>query len=242
MKKTPKLEDFIKNYVKNQRITETKEGYASWIKKNAPDAVGRYSTAVQAADTQRRKSLSTYGSTAEDLSSRGLSDSGYADYIDSTAEKQFNKTLSEQKADLIINDANGKHAYENYLKEIEKNRQKSYDAALSKLRNSGIMNYDEAYGAAIALGLSSEDAKSAAEKSTQEIISAARLKVIGAIVNKRLTSQQTQKYADSLGLNDEISKELAEIAYEINESVKNHKYSESYLDYLKEQAQKYDAE
>ena len=240
MAKTPKLEDFIKNYIKTRKITESDEGYESWLKKNAPDSTERLSTALLTADTVRRKSLAEYGSTAENLSSRGLTNSGYASFLSDMAEKRFKSSVAKEQTKFITEKAKSYAGYENYLKEAENARKKSYDSAIIKLRASGLMNFEDAYSEALKLGLTESDAKSAAEKSTGELIEKARLKVVSAIVNKRLTSAQAEKYASSLGLNSDAAKELSEIAYEINESVKNHKYSESYLDYLKEQAKKYD--
>ena len=58
------------------------------------------------------------------------------------------------------------------------------------------------------------------------------------IILNHLGSVQTKEYAISLGLDESLANELGEIAYDLNESVENGKYSESYLDYLREQAKK----
>lgn len=238
MARTATLEDFIKNYVRNKSLTESKEGYSAWLKKNGADSVGALSDGISRADTALKKASVSYGKSAESLGSLGLSKSGYADYLNNTAKKAYTDKLSTLEADYSKAEAKNQKGYESYLEAEKQKYQKTYDAAIKSLEKSGIMNFDKAYSYALELGLSDEDARGAAEKSTSMLIDATRKKIISDIILNHLGSAQTKEYALTLGLDEKMASELGDIAYDLNESVKNGKYSESYLEYLKEQAKK----
>ncbi len=238
MAKTATLEDFIKNYVRNKSLTESKEGYSAWLKKNGVDSVGIMSDGISRTDTALKKASAAYGKRAESLGSLGLSRSGYADYVNRTAKKAYADALSSINADYAKNEAKNLKTYEDHLEAKNQKYRETYDAAIKSLEKSGIMNFDEAYEYALLLGLSDDDARGAAEKSTSMLIDATRKKIISDIILRQLGSAQAKEYALVLGLDEKLASELSDIAYDLNESVENGKYSESYLEYLKEQAKK----
>lgn len=238
MAKTATLEDFIKNYVRNKSLTESNEGYSAWLKKNGADSAEIVSNGISSALASLKKASAAYGKNAEKLSSMGLSNSGYADYINSTAKRAYADRLSTLGADYARNEAKNLNSYESYLQEKNQEYRKTLDTAIKSLKKSGIMDYQKAYEYALTLGLSESDAKGAAEESTSALIESTRKKVIENIILNHLGSVQTKEYAISLGLDESLANELGEIAYDLNESVENGKYSESYLDYLREQAKK----
>ena len=238
MAKTATLEDFIKNYVRNKSLTESDEGYSAWLKKNGQNSLGTLSDGISRADTALKKASGSYGKNAESLNSLGLSKSGYADYVNSTAKKEYADRLSSLNADYEATEANNRKGYESYLEAEQQKYRKTYEAALKSLEKSGIMNFESAYEYALELGLSEEDARGAAEKSTSLLIEETRKKIINDIILNRLGSAQAKEYALSLGLDEKTANELGEVAYDLYESVENGKYSQSYLEYLKEQAKK----
>lgn len=238
MAKNATLEDFIKNYVRNKSLTESNEGYSAWLKRNGADSAAIVSDGISRADTALKKAAASYGKSAESLGSLGLSRSGYADYVNRTAKKEYSDSLSALNADYAKNEAKNLKIYESYLEAEKQKYRETYDAAVKSLEKSGIMNFDKAYEYALELGLSDDDARAAAEKSTSTLIDETRKKIISDIILNRLSSAEAKEYALVLGLDEKLASELGDIAYNLNESVENGKYSESYLEYLKEQAKK----
>ena len=237
MARTKTLEDFIKNYVRNKSLTESKEGYSAWLKKNGADSIGAISDGVSRADTTMKKASVTYGKNAEELDSGGLLRSGYASYINDAARKSYADSLSSLNEEYLKIEAKNLKGYEKYLENENRKHLEAYDAAVKSLEKSGIMDFEKAYGYALELGLNEKEARDAAEKTTASLIGETRKKVINDIILKRLGSAEAKQYALNLGLDEETANELAGIAYELYETVEGG-YSESYLEYLKEQAKK----
>ena len=116
---TPSSDDTITDaeIAPSSGIAETYEAWLSAMEKNKQNAYGKaemdYDKAVLDAEQRYQKSLSNYGATKEQLMDAGLTNSGYAKYLDDRAyatrsseilAAQAGKAEAERAADTAYND------------------------------------------------------------------------------------------------------------------------------------------
>ena len=94
------LESFVKTYLKNKKISD----YEGWLAAYGKDAESAYGEATRAADSRYAASRAEYGARAVSLASRGLSGSGYSDYLNTVAYAEHarakeNALLQKQKTE-----------------------------------------------------------------------------------------------------------------------------------------------
>ena len=123
------IEKFIKNYLRNKMISESKEGYESWLRKNGIDPTGRLSDSIGAAYAEKEKTGSKHSSVAESLSSSGLSKSGYAAYLDSSMNKRLNGRLTDAIESYLTSDLKNRTAYSSELEKQESIRKAEEEKA-----------------------------------------------------------------------------------------------------------------
>ena len=255
MKET-ELEKFIRTYLNNKQISETKEpGYASWIEKNGLNKAAEFGEGIAKAKMNYERFVSPFANTAEKNAENGISDSGYAAYLSDTAKGIRDNTLINQiqrhvgsNAKAITEFTEEKEAEAEKIKKEneaalkkeaellekqEKAKKSIYDTAKRGLEAAGIIDYDEAYKLALEMGVDKDGAKKLATTTTKIARAAAIDRVVRAIVNRTLTKSQTKEYALGLGLSEEDAEELSEIAYRTNESVMDMTAAKDYLDELK---------
>ena len=95
------LQSYVKSYLKNQKISD----YETWIATYGRDAEREYGEAKRDADNMYATSRAEYGQRASKLAARGLTGSGYSDYLNTIAiaerARARDKALtSKKKADL----------------------------------------------------------------------------------------------------------------------------------------------
>ena len=230
--KSKRLEDFIKNYLNNKSISESEDGYRSWLGKNGADTTIALAKNLGAADTEYKMARPTYGSGGERLSTLGLTKSGYAAYLGESRDRTLDGRIKEADEGFASAEKKNRSGYSAFLKEEESKAKKSLNEAKSLLMNSGSTDYDAVYKSATDMGLSESEAELIAKSSTEKAIREARLKVISAIVNKRFGGKQAKEYAEALGLSAELAEELYELAESTNREIDLTK-TEGYLDYLR---------
>ena len=263
------LEKFIRNYVKNKKLTETDEGYAAWLRKNGISGEADFSENVARVRSDYAKSVLPSGKNSELLYGSGLKKSGYADYLEDSALKNQTKGFEESVRGYLQEKGRMKNAFEEdkaaeedakrkaeekaaeeeakrlekeakeeseRLAKEEKAKKALYNSAKKDLEKAGTINYDEAYNYAMEMGLDKESAERLASTTTKIARDNAIYRVTKAIVDKRLTMNQTRLYAISLGLSEEDAEKLAEIAFKTNESVGDITAFEDYLDFLKDKS------
>ncbi len=228
-----RLEDFIKDYLKDKSAELGVKGYAKWLSERGSDTEVKRARAITRADTSYRTSLSGYGKTAEELATSGLNNSGYAKYINTLAEGARNEALESAALSTGKGIARDMKAYEKYLAQAENDRLKAYENAVKSIKSDNITSYNQAYDKAVELGLDEESAKRAAKEASDAVKSSLRQKLLTEIATKRLTSEATRAYALTIGLDESVADELAEYAHKLNESVGSDGVSDTYLDYLK---------
>lgn len=221
-KKIATLEEFIKNYVQNVKIGNTTESYADWLKEHGVDAKRAYSSGIGALDASYLKTTPKYGKAAEKISDMGLSESGYAEYLEGKAKKEYADNRNAAESEYLKLRDNNMKAYTEYTKKSlsneEKLRNETIKSAVNFIKGANNPNFGDAYDYAISQGLSEDDAKAVASKATEYVRYRARKIVAQDIILRRLTRTQTRNYCLTLGLSPEDAEELAEYAYRINES------------------------
>ncbi len=208
-KKNYSLEDYIVKKLRENRKNETQAG-----------AKG-FSSAISAILNKSRKFDTGYGVLAESLAERGLTASGYSDYIRNTSTDEAKSSVVAEEAKKKLLDAEEMLNEEKLKEERENKLFQLQDKLISYAKKEGITDYNALYEYAIYTGISKDDAKSAAQAAAQEarddIRQKAILKTRNSIVNKHLTKKQAYELALSLGLGEEDAKELGELAYKMNQ-------------------------
>ena len=152
-------------------------------------------------------------------------------------KKAEQERLKKQKEEEKLKKAKEKEEEEK-RKESEKAMKEIYKKVKEGLNAAAFADYDKAYAYAIEMGLNEADAKYLAKTSTESVRNSRITKVTNAIVSKGLSMNQAKQYALALGLSEEDASALAEFAFTTNESVTDIVGQDSFLDYLREQANK----
>ena len=236
MKSSESLEDFIKTYLENQAIANTKESYESWAKKNAINSKSLYSTRLADAKTDYMKSKSEYGKLGEALAKNGLSASGYSDYISSRAYSDYQKAKDSAFSEYSENERKNLRDYEaytsaiddknnslvkdylGYLVKLDKTEDNSvYIDTITNIGKQNITDYETAYKIALESGLDEKLAASVAEIGTSIVKNSIKTKVMDSVVKHSMTEEEARQYALSLGLDSESAEQIAAYAKSIND-------------------------
>lgn len=235
MKKTETFEEFVRNYLKNTALSNSKESFASWVRKNGKDAEAEYRDKTLGEVSNYIRSRSEYGKTAEALGNFGLRDSGYADYINKKASADLTSALQKAKTEKIETSEKNVSDYIQNAKELEETNAKMQRSVIKEIERKREINYDRAYEYALDAGLDEKSAETTAKKAIG--VARVRLKndILELIVSERMSKSQTEEYAKGLGLDEEEIKELGEIAKNINETVNSSFYAEYIKDLIEKQ-------
>ncbi len=219
IKRTEKFEDFLKTYIQNAKISENTQSYADWVIKNGIDASAVYDKRMLNAEAEKQISRAEYGSNAERLAAKGLTDSGYSSYINSIAERKAEEKKNEALSDRFEMTENN---IDGYISDIATKKSDVYDKMfdiINRISKADLFDYDSAYSYAITAGLDEESAAEAARSGLILVRTRFKAAALDRIIDKRLTSVQAKEYAEALGLPPEDVKELAEYAKSINEYI-----------------------
>ena len=231
MKKSKTLEEFVKNSLKKKSKRIKTKSFSSWLAERK--AGTSLDDAMRSAAQKQRTALSTYGTRAERLRELELADSGYARYLTARANKELKATENATRVQANDKIADALRGYSNYVSSLEEAEGKLFDKTVKKITELGAINYEEAYKAAIAAGLSEDRAKEAARSGTDILINKVKADIAHDIVAKQLTERETYNYALSLGLSSVDARILAEYARKINEYVSTPKHGDGYLGTMK---------
>ena len=165
MKKRASLQSFFDDYIRNQSITNGPGDYQAYIREQSAKIDDLYGKAMEKLYSDNAKLRPTYGITAESLSNMGLTDSGYAQFIDGKVKSQ----LKSGKNDILAKKNEARTAlassYEDYIKDYVNDRNKLTVDITDKLISNRILDYNSAYSYAISAGLSDREAKIASQNS-----------------------------------------------------------------------------
>lgn len=231
------LKDFLKEYIKTQKLQNSKEEFNAWTAKYGNDAVGNASKMLSALNADYAKSLPSHGAGAERLADMGLAGSGYGEYLAQSSKRLLSegkrKVEESYAEDLKRND----ELYSDYSEKYDVSLQKLKSSVISDIEASGTLDYDTAYLFAINAGLPDEEAMAAATSGSELAKNKARAIVYDAIVDKVLTSGEAFEFSRGLGFTEEEARKLAEFA----KNYRGFRYGggdRTYAEYLRERLEK----
>ena len=231
MAKSPTLEDFVKNYIKNKEKSSGEGAYKAWVSERGIDSEKLYSDTVRDIEGDYHRSKSEYGSVAERLSRLGLSGSGYSDYLNGKAYSEMQRQKANAKETYAKNELSNRRGFSDYVESVEKKLSSDYKNTVSEIESLGITDENEAYELAISKGLSEEEAALVAKSASENARKKLRDKALLTILNKNYGEKQAFQYAVAVGLPEDVANELSMYADMIN---RDGNYSSDYLEYLKD--------
>lgn len=82
------LESFIKQYLNNKRISESKSGYAAWLRRRGIDPTLAESQKISDTDVEEKRAEFGIGSKSSDLRNAGIASSGYSRFLSDSIQKE----------------------------------------------------------------------------------------------------------------------------------------------------------
>lgn len=223
------LTSFIENYLKNKKISD----YESYVAAYGADPEKAYSEAKKEAAGDFEKAKATYGKTAASLLSRGLSGSGYSDYLNASAYAEYVKA---KEAALIKKEEiteNNRKGYLSYLAEQEKaalaanqqaqEKSEKEQKLFDELLEQNLLDEGAAATYLTARGMDEEKAKAYAKESIQVLRGKKSLytQIITEAKRYKMDYSQTIKYALLQGASTQLAEEIAQIVAFQNAAYQN---------------------
>ena len=188
--------------------------FSVWIRKNGAQVKSTV-TPDQAA-AERAKNAPTAGIAAEKLSEKGLSQSGYASFLASEADRIFKeekqKYAQEESAALEKNLS----GYARYLTSHEEAQASLRKQMIERIGKGESFNIESAYQIALASGLTDENARVAANLGVTAAKEKATSRLLEMILAQRLKESRAVEYARSMGFSEEEVERFGAYAKQIN--------------------------
>lgn len=232
--KQTSLQSYIDKYLAEKQAMSNPKSYAEYIMHGGRGAAIVASEGKINSERNYSHSLSSYGKRAENLAEKGLLNSGYAKYFNDKAQRQRIKDIEMGNAGALSIEAENATGYTDYISRLAEEAQKKRDSIINKIADSMITDYGYVYDLALKLGLSENDAETVAKLTTQTAIKKLSDKAVTAVVDKRMSKEQAQKYAESLGLPEAEIEKIANYAEFINQKTDYSGTQQGYLDYIKD--------
>ncbi len=209
------IEKFITNYIRNKKISESKEGYEAWLRKNGVDPTAGLSDSVGKAYAERERAASGNSDTAEALAESGLSDSGYAKYLSASIEDAKNENVSKAIAGYLATDTENKVGYSKELERLESIRIAEEKKAEEERKKAEEKAQEEAKKAE---EKAQEEAKKAEEKALEEAKKAA----------EKAAEEAAKKEAETIKREEKIKEQLLKDAKAGIEAMSTIDYDKAY--------------
>ena len=119
-----KLENFIENYLKNKKISD----YEGWLALYGKDGDAAFRAEKAEADTAYATSRAEQGRRASTLYKKGLSGSGYSDYLNHAAYATRQEALTSAHRKRRETEEENERGYLSYLEEAAKAEEKEQAA------------------------------------------------------------------------------------------------------------------
>lgn len=212
-----------------------KMSLAKWLKEQQ-GLSETYQNETRQAEQTYHQSKSGYGLLGEALAQKGLSQSGYSDYLTGLA---FATRQSSRDKALAAKISATQKGYADYLRAYESQRLSASKSSLSALLSKGITDPDDAYAFSLSQGLSEEDARkisqlaiSISQKQAQTKKDDLRIQVINRLISYGMTKEKGAEYAMQYGFSPEEAQIIGEAAAEFY-NAKDMGFKEfTYQDYL----------
>ena len=115
--------------------------------------------ALTSAQTTRAKRSPDYGAAAEELTDKGLSKTGYAEYLREKNEEAYKALADANRAKNDAREAGNRSGYLAYLQKWESDQDSLMQKTLSHLAEARVSGIEAAYADALAAGLTEDRAR-----------------------------------------------------------------------------------
>ncbi len=199
MKAAKSLEDFLEKHrgLTNSASAKSLSEYMN-SKGIRPEA--NYAAAVRNAVGTRISESGDYGARAEVLARGGLSDGGYAEYLEEAAKARelasVNAANEKMEGEYIAAQA----GFEQYLQKYRSQQDVKMRELESQLVSFGIMRLDETYAIGIDYGLSPDDAATVSASVYRALRDGVFDKCISAAQSSYMDENGIRSYAERMGL------------------------------------------
>ncbi len=188
--------------------------FSVWMRKNGVQS--QNSLTPDKAATIKAKSAPTHGLSAERLFDKGLSNSGYAQFLEGEAEKSFQAAKQQYAQDSASAFEKNLSGYARYLTSHEEAQASLRKQMIDRISKGESFNTEIAYQMALSTGLTDENAKIAASLGVAAAKEKASSRLLEMILEKRLKDIRAMEYARSMGFNEEEIEKFGAYAREIN--------------------------
>ena len=176
---------------------------------------------IKAADTDYAKAKATYGTRASFLLGKGLSESGYSDYLQNAAYAARANKLSEAEKSYADAENKSQSAYAAFLQEARKEAENAYNkeqsntaSAFSKLLAQSVADKEIAKSYLVSMGVDSDTAETLAAQSIDIYKNSfsRRNAVLNTVIGERMEYERAYRYALANGLSERLAREIAALA------------------------------
>ncbi len=204
--------------------------YQNWVDTYGIDSKKIYDSNIKNAETDYKKALSGYGALSESLSSKGLSGSGYSDYINGKAYQTLQKSKADALMDYADNQRKNIKSYSDYITSKQNEAGKLKKDIANQLLSKKITSYDDAFDYAVSAGVDAESAREIAKLTTGITKNEIKKEIGNLAIKNNMTSSEARLYALFSGLSQAEADEIADFVIKYNE---HYSYSDdSYMDNL----------
>ena len=226
-----KLKSFIESYLKNQKISD----YEGWLALYGKDAEGEYQKSRAEADNLYERSRAEHGARASALYSKGLSGSGYSDFLNHAAYAKRQDATERAGVVREKTELENRKGYLSYLEDeaaateaIEKENADEEKKIFSDLLSKKLLSESAAISYLTTRGVEPERAKTLAKQSLEVLYGSQSYidQVIAEASSARMDYTAAYKYAIAKGLSEEAAHSAANIAafYATEQSMNKYYY------------------
>lgn len=180
--------------------------------------------------TSLAKNLSGYGTREEALGARGLSASGYSEYLKQKAIDAGRATVENEKKKERRAEEAAKRSYLDYLASYEKSQSSLSKSVVSALKSDKVLDAEKMYDYALKAGLSAEASKGLYDKVYTAVARDIKDNILRKIFENELSPAAAASYARAVGLNEEDVKAITDAADKYHRELSQ--YTEEFIDYL----------
>lgn len=212
-----KLKNFIENYLKNQKISD----YEGWLALYGKDGDAAFREAKAEADTAYAAARAEHGARASSLYEKGLSGSGYSDFINHTAYATKQNAIRDALREKQKTNAENERGYLSYLEGIaekeateQKAKKEEEEKIFTSLLSQKILDEKAAVTYLTARGVAEQRARELAAQSLK--IQRGSQSYLNQIVSEAEAADMdyytAYSYALAKGLDDATANSVATIA------------------------------
>lgn len=211
------LTSFIENYLKNKKISD----YEGWLALYGKDTDMPHREAKAAADTAYASTKAEYGTRANALHNRGLSGSGYSDYLNHAAYAERQSAFTDALRKKAETEAENKRGYLSYMESMtkeaevaEKAKTDKENSAFQSLLSQNLLDEDAAVTYLTLRGIDEGRAKELASESIK--IQKGSKGYLNQLINEAIEGNMdyytAYAYALAKGLDEQDAEDAATIA------------------------------